>query len=269
MLPMDLVLVRHGQSEGNAAKRLAEKGDESAYTPEFLNRHTASFRLTKTGRSQAKRAGKWLRDEFFEDSFGFDRFLMSEYTRAEETAALLNLPDASWLPEFNLTERDWGDLDNCTQSERENRFKEALKMREIEPFFSRPPNGESMAQACLRIWRILHMLHEECSDKRVIIVCHGEIMWAFRMMLERTPKDRFKRLYLSKRPENKIHNCQIIHYTRRNPKTGELAKHANWVRMVRPTQRPVWVGNWKKIVRPRYSNEQLLKRVSKIPSFVK
>jgi hypothetical protein len=28
-LPIDLVLIRHGQSEGNAAKRLAEKGDDT------------------------------------------------------------------------------------------------------------------------------------------------------------------------------------------------------------------------------------------------
>ena len=268
MLPLDLVLVRHGHSEGNAAKRLSEKGDDSAYTPEFLNRHTVSFRLTKKGQKQANKTGKWLQHEFFDNSVGFDRYLMSEYVYAEETAALLNLPDACWYPEFNLTERDWGDMDNCPQSERESRFGAALKMRRIEPFFSRPPNGESFAWLCLRIWRILHMLHEECADKRVIIVCHGEVMWAFRILLERMPKDTFKRLYLSKRPENKIHNCQIIHYTRRNPKTDVLEKHANWVRMVRPTQTPVWVGDWKKIVRPRYSNEKLLKRVSKIPSYI-
>src|SRR3989338_10782285 len=139
MLPLDLVLVRHGQSEGNAAKRLSEKGDDSAYTPEFLNRHTASFRLTQKGREQAELTGNWLCKEFFNHATGFDRYLMSEYVRAEETAALLNLPDACWYTEFNLTERDWGDLDNCPQSEREKSIGGALQKSPTQPFFFFPP----------------------------------------------------------------------------------------------------------------------------------
>ena len=35
------------------------------------------------------------------------------------------------------------------------------------------PNGESIAQLCLRIDGVLHTLHRECSDKRVLVVCHG------------------------------------------------------------------------------------------------
>ena len=59
-LPLDLILVRHGQSEGNAAKRLSEKSDHTAYTKEFRNRHSASLRLTDLGRKQAQTAGEWI-----------------------------------------------------------------------------------------------------------------------------------------------------------------------------------------------------------------
>lgn len=84
-LPLDLVLLRHGQSEGNLAKRYSEAGQHDIYDQTRKNRHTRSFRLTELGRKQASRAGLWLRDEFP----GFDRYIVSEYARAMETATLL------------------------------------------------------------------------------------------------------------------------------------------------------------------------------------
>lgn len=264
-LPIDLVLVRHGNSEGNAAKRLSERGDDSAYTLDFRNRHTASFRLTKLGREQAKNAGIWLKSEFKE---GFDRYLVSEYIRAMETGGLLGLPDASWFTSFYLAERDWGELDICPEKEREERFGAMLRLRDVEPFFWRPPNGESLAQLCLRLDRVLSTLHRECGDKRVIIVCHGEVIWGFRILLERMSQERFKELHFSKRQEDRIYNCQVLHYTRANPETGELNAHANWMRAVRPTESPAWTTGWQKIERPRHSNDELLKIASHSPTFL-
>lgn len=266
MLPIDLVLVRHGQSEGNAAKRLSEAGDHSAYTQEFLDRHTASFRLTKHGRTQATQAGEFLRAEFFRNGIGFDRYITSEYARAMETAGLLQLSNAEWFCEFYLTERDWGELDHCPENEREEKFGTALHRREIEPFFWRPPNGESFAQLGLRVDRVLHTLHRECGDKRVIVVCHGEVMRAFQVRLERMSQVRFKELNFSRRHEDRIHNCQILHYTRRDPATGRLAPYANWKRAIRPTDEPIWSTGWQQVERPRYSNEDLLEVVARIPT---
>lgn len=265
-LPLDLVFVRHGQSEGNKAKRLSEAGDHTAFDTAFRNRHTRSFRLTELGREQAVKTGAWLAQEFCANGRGFDRHITSEYTRAMETAGHLGLPGASWFSQFYLTERDWGSLDICPENEREEKFGEALKMRAIEPFFWRPPNGESFAQLCLRLDRVLYTLHRECSDKRVIIVCHGEVMRAFQVLLERMSQQRFKDLYLSKDQKHRIHNAQILHYTRRNPITGALAKHANWMRMVRPTDDPVWSSGWEEIRRPSYSNEELLSIAALYPA---
>src|ERR1700749_2254492 len=117
-LPLDLVFVRHGQSEGNAAKRLSEKGDDSVYAL-LKDSHTRSYRLSKKGQEQAVVAGKWLIEEFSKDGIVFDRFIASEYTRAMETAALLNLPNASWYRNFYLTERDWGGLDSLPEGEQQ------------------------------------------------------------------------------------------------------------------------------------------------------
>lgn len=268
-LPIDLVLVRHGESEGNAAKRRAEKGDATAYSTEFLHRHTSSYRLTAKGRTQPPKTGDWLRQEFYgAGQFGFDRAIVSEYVRAMETAALLDLPDARWYAEFYLTERDWGELDNYSPQERQARFSDNMARRQVEPFFWRPVDGESFADLCLRVDRVLLTLHRECSDKRVVIVCHGEVMWAFRVRIERLSQVKFRELHLSEKSEDRIYNCQVIHYTRRNPETGKLGEHAHWVRVVRPTEDPVWTSGWQHFERPRYSNQDLLDVVEKNPAMV-
>lgn len=265
-LPIDLVLVRHGQSEGNAAKRMSEQGDHSAYSEAFRNRHTASMRLTELGRKQARQAGRFISQEFLMKN-PFDRYLTSEYIRAMETAGNLRLPAAQWLCDFYLTERSWGDLDALPENEREERFGDALKRRHVEPFFWAPPNGESFTDLCLRVDRVLHTLHRECSDKRVIIVCHGEVMWAFRVRLERMSQKRFKELHLSRKSDDRIHNCQIIHYTRYDPVRQKLAKNANWMRLARPSEASNWT-DFIEIKRPRYFNSDLLELVDETEQLV-
>ncbi len=267
-LPIDLVLVRHGQSEGNLAKRLSEAGDHSAYTKKFLNRHSSSFRLTELGRHQAQQAGKFLQEEFCEDGIGFDRYITSAYNRARETAGLLDLSGADWFREPYLVERNWGKLDIYPENERRKKFAAELRRRKVEPFFWEPPDGESFLSLCLRIDRVLLTLHNECADKRVLIVCHGEVMRALQIKLERMTQERFKKLTFSQRSEDRIHNCQILHYTRRDPSTGKLAQHADWVRWIRPTETPVRISKWKKIIRPRYTNEQLLKSVARTRAMI-
>lgn len=254
-LPLNLVLVRHGQSEGNAAKRLSEGGDHTAYSPEFRMRHTSGFRLTAQGRSQARRAGTWMRLNGLDS---FDRFMVSSYVRAKETAGLLDLPQADWMLDSYLTERNWGDVDNLPEDERNARFGEALAKQISAPFFWRPPNGESFHDLCLRVDRVLDTLHRECSNQNVVLVCHGEVMRAFQVRLERLTPEQFKQRVLSDEYWERIHNCQITHYTRVEPSSGRVSAHADWVRIIRPTEGPARVSEWRTIERRRYSNEELL-----------
>lgn len=69
--PLELVLVRHGQSEGNEAVARSQRGDLSAYTPEFKNKHSSTYRLTDKGIEQAKVAGHWIRENIGDK---FDRY---------------------------------------------------------------------------------------------------------------------------------------------------------------------------------------------------
>lgn len=264
-LPIDLVLVRHGQSEGNAAKRLSEAGNHEAFTPEFRNRHSSALRLTDLGRLQAKVTGKWIRNHFPK----FDRYYVSEYLRAMETAAILELPDAHWFTDPYLTERDWGEIESFPENERVERFGVALRKRESDPFFWRPPNGETFVDLCLRVDRVLDTLHRECSGMRVLLVCHGEVMRAFQVRIERMPQTRFRELTLSTRHEDRIYNCEVIHYSRRRHGSGEMKHSANWVNRIRPASDPAWTSGWQEIVRGPSSNEDLLARIQRTPQLVK
>lgn len=264
-LPIDLVFLRHGQSEGNLAKRHSEAGQHGAYDAVYKDRHTRSFRLTDSGRIQAQAAGEWLRE-----AFGFfDRCIVSEYARAMETAGLLALPGAQWRINDLLTERNWGDLDRSSEEERAEKFADALHMRTIEPFFWTPPSGESLQLLRVRLDRVLGTLHRECSDQKVLLVCHGEVMWTYRVMLEHMPQHEFRQLHLSKRPIDRLHNCEILHYTRRNPVTGAMSRHADWMRRIRPADSPVWISDWMKIERRQRTNEELLAIVEKYPAVLK
>lgn len=260
-MPINLVLVRHGESEGNAVKEM----DPKDVPKEFKERHSSLWRLTNEGVLQAMDAGKWLREQF---QAPFDRCYTSEYTRAMETAGLLNIPKATWYREIYLREREWGDLDNATREERMTRFSESMRIKKTEPLFWIPPNGESMAQVCLRIDRVIQTLHRECSDKNVIIVCHGEIMWGFRIRLERMSQGVYNELDMSKLSHDRIHNCQIVQYTRRDPFSRELAPNLNWRRSVCPWDKTLSSNIWERVIRPKFSTNDLLHAVNKVQRIV-
>jgi NAD+ kinase len=263
--PLDLQLDRHGQSEGNVASAASKKGDDSHYTEEFLNRHSSKWRLTDQGIWEAQSAGAWIRAEF---GWEFDRYYVSEYLRAKETAANLKLPEARWYPEFYLRERDWGALDVMTHAKRMEIYADAMRRREIDAFYWSPVDGESMAQLCLRIDRVIETLHRECEGKRVIIVCHGEVMWAFRMRLERMSQARYHELDVSRDPCDRIHNCQVLHYSRRDPETGEVAPYLGWMRSSCPWDLSLSRHVWTPIERRAYANEDLLLDCESFPRLV-
>lgn len=261
-MPIDLVLVRHGQSEQNLASRFAKAGDNALYTEEFRARHVSQHRLTPKGRTQAKLAGDWLKA----NNLGyFDRRYASAYVRAMETAGLLGVDGPDWMVEPLLREREWGDFDDKTWEERTELSERSMQVRDTDPFYWIPPNGESIAQLTLRLRPLFNTLHRECFDKRVVIVCHGEVMWALRFILERMSIQRWAELENSKAPGVKIYNCQVLHYTRMNPETGALSDRLDWMRSVSPADTKNSGVGWEPIVRKRFSNAELLAMAEQVP----
>lgn len=142
MLPQELVLVRHGESEGNVASNLMKKGDRSLGFI-LTDHHTARWRLTPKGVEQAKMAGEWLRANLQPLPSGdyFDRHYVSEYVRAMETASHLGLVQ-DWYVDYNLRERCWGELEQVHRPDWKELYAANMRMREQEPWFWKPPGGE-------------------------------------------------------------------------------------------------------------------------------
>jgi len=254
-MPVDLVLVRHGQSEGNVAVAASKRGDESYIElPEFRLRHSSWWRLTELGVRQAEQAGEWIRANIGEH---YDRYYVSSYTRAIETAGHLSLPDASWYLEPRLRERQRGREDLLGAVEREEQV-ESIAERASAPMYWRPLNGESISDVCGRVRDVVETLHREADGQRAIIVCHGEVMESFRVVLERLTPQQYEEWTNSDNPRHRIHNGQIFHFTRRDPETDEVAPYLNWWRSISPTDLSLCDPSWHLLHRPSFDNEELL-----------
>ena len=224
---LELALVRHGQSEGNVAYSKSVHGDSSMYSGKFLDRHSSLWRLTDRGRGEAVEAGAWLRDR----CAPFDAFYTSEFLRAMETAALLDMDGAQWHTETNCRERDWGALDLLPKGGED---PEEDQRRRRHGLYFAPSGGESLASVIIRVDLILAYLNGRYPGRRVLMVCHGELMWAFRLRFERLSQLRYREMQAENCAQQKIQNGQIIVYSRRCPETGTLHKHFRFMRFVCP-----------------------------------
>jgi len=51
--------------------------------------------------------------------------------------------------------------------------------------FSSSPGGESLVHVLSRVAGVLTNFNRQCANRGAIVVCHGEVMWAFRLRFER------------------------------------------------------------------------------------
>lgn len=287
-MPKDLILVRHGQSEGNVATEAAKNGDESRYTEAFMTTPGSQWRLTDTGRAQAQAIGAWLRQDAFPGIYwGPTRFqaarfhahFVSPYVRARETAGHLGLPEADWRLNRALRERDWGDIGAIPRSQFESStwWAENAKTKRADPLYWCAPNGESVAHiAENRVRNFLDTLHREHPHQRVLAVLHAETMQAFRLVLERMSDEGYAAM--DRDPAQRIANCEALHYTRIDPFTGiddrrserqRTAPRLTWVRRARPVlQDGAWLVEtlpWTRIEFASYSNAELLAGARAVP----
>ena len=67
---------------------------------------------------------------------------------------------------------------------------------------------------------------------------------------------------------DQIHNGHILHYTRRDPTTGEILPFFSFMRSVCPWDRKLSPQGWKRIQRPTYANEMLLAMAERVPRMI-
>lgn len=260
--PIDLVLIRHGESEGNLAQEKSKQGDDSLWTKELLNKHNSMYRLTSLGQEQARVTGEWIRENIADR---FDQYYCSEYIRAIETASLLGFESARWYPDIFLREQDKGVLEGQSITGKLDNFGDELRRRERQEIYFAPMGGESIAQCAQRIDLWLIELERYCSGMRVIVVCHGDIMKAMRLRIERLKQSQWQCFQTDR--EYKTHNCSVVHYSRRNPVTKDVHSRLSWVRSVCPWNTSLSSREWKNFKNQGLTNEELQQIVNTVPRF--
>jgi broad specificity phosphatase PhoE len=177
-----LLLVRHGESEGNVAATLAhETGAHVIPVPA----RDADVELSDTGREQALALGRLLAG-FPDESRA--AVWSSPYLRARQTAELA-VTTGGWqtpvLVDERLRDRELGILDMLTSLGVEARLpEEAERRRWLGKFYYRPPGGESWADVALRLRSLLTDLDRRHPGQSVMLVCHDAVILLIRYILE-------------------------------------------------------------------------------------
>lgn len=260
VMPRNLFLVRHGQSEANVMQKASRAGDQSMYTEETMTVPDRSWRLTELGVQQAKVAGAWIAQQ----NIDFNRAVVSTFTRARETAAMLGL-DVRWEESRVIRERSWGEIGSMSKQDFARKYSQNASYRDSDPLYWAPPAGESIANVAEnRVRNILSTLHRENPRENVLMVTHGEFMWATRLVLERWSDEEF--LDRDADRAETIHNCTVLQYTAVDPCNPEkVHEKLNWVRRSWPAlvdgEWTMFVGEWEEFDRKYFSGDDLLEKV--------
>jgi 2,3-bisphosphoglycerate-dependent phosphoglycerate mutase len=166
-----LVLVRHGESEANAANVFTGRADVP---------------LTERGRDQARRAARAL------DARGWRpaRVFLSTRDRCRETAALIvreACPDGVPLvADDALDERDYGRLTGLNKNEAARMFGEAQVRAWRRSYESAPPEGESLRDTAARVlaYYVHRILPDAMAGDTTLVIAHGNSLRALVMALD-------------------------------------------------------------------------------------
>jgi broad specificity phosphatase PhoE len=186
-----IILIRHGQSQGNADNAVYEE------TPDF------AVNLTQLGREQAIAAGESVKQLIGDGSVAA---YISPYYRTRQTWAGIKSAISGQVKfeheDPRLRELDFGHLGKL-----EYLAKIKQERKSFSTFYYRIPDGESGADVFDRISTFLETLHRDFKKQdrpdNVVIVSHGLTSLLFLMRWFHWSVEKFESLRNPK-------NCQII-----------------------------------------------------------
>ncbi|MFC9895211.1 histidine phosphatase family protein [Nocardia sp. NPDC127579] len=171
-----LILLRHGQTEWNAADRMQGQIDTD---------------LTELGRRQAKEAAREL------VSRNAIAIVSSDLRRAHDTAlALAEHTDVPVELDPRLRETHLGDWEGLTHLEVDADYPGARVTWRLDASY-RPPNGESKLEVGARSLPVVRELFSERQDwpgRTIILVAHGGLIAALTAALLDLPPQNWPAL---------------------------------------------------------------------------
>lgn len=225
--PRHLVIVRHGESEGDVRRAFRREG--KAYESQ---KHPADERQTELGNEQSIAAGKWIASYVLEN-YGirsFDTYVTSPMVRTKQSAVSLGLSQ-EWKEDPLLTERDRGKVQGLTRSEHRSLYPESYEQMNMYPFHWVPPDGESILKVAGRAARFIEQFK---TRRNILVETHRDWMWAAHIPLDGMSIDEALAV-----DTDEIHNGQILHYTNVDPQDRRVYGDSfRWKRSVCP-----WVSD--------------------------
>ncbi|MCW2794472.1 MAG: histidine phosphatase family protein [Nocardioides sp.] len=179
--PVELTLVRHGESVGNRADNAAREASREQLD---LDDRDADVALSDTGREQAGALAGWIKGS---GVLGPPTLVISSpYRRAAETAArTASALGVDLVLDERLRERDLGVFDGLTGVGIRARYPEEAERRtKVGKFYYQPPSGESWADVTLRVRSLLQDLRHGYDGERLWLFTHQAVIMSFRYVLE-------------------------------------------------------------------------------------
>ena len=156
---MNLILIRHGQSEWNALNQFTGWKDPD---------------LTATGIQEAQNAAKIINNL----KINFDLVFTSALIRAQNTAEIIlkeiNQP-LSTIKNQALNERNYGDLAGLNKDDARKRWGNEQVHIWRRSYDTPPPGGESLKDTGERVlpFFMKEILPHVCEGKNVLVAAHG------------------------------------------------------------------------------------------------
>ncbi|MCJ2130573.1 2,3-bisphosphoglycerate-dependent phosphoglycerate mutase [Methylobacterium sp. E-045] len=166
-----LVLARHGQSEWNLKKLFTGWRDPQ---------------LTELGITEARTAGRWLKQQ----GYAFDVAFTSNLQRAQHTCTLIleemGQAGIETIRSEALNERDYGDLSGLNKDDARERWGDAQVHQWRRSYDIPPPGGESLKDTAARVlpYYIQTILPRVMAGERVLVAAHGNSLRALVMVLD-------------------------------------------------------------------------------------
>lgn len=178
--------MRHAESVGNVARRIAE--ETKAKRIEIPCREP-DVALSDFGKNQAVALGNYFAD--FSENETPTVIYSSPFIRTSETTRILmahsgiNPPKIRLKFDERLREREFGIFDCLTKRGAMEKHPDLCDLRErLGKFYFRPPAGENWADVVQRLRTFVETDLTKLIDESVLIVTHEVVIRCFRYILE-------------------------------------------------------------------------------------